>query len=190
MNYCVILVYCVLDRKTKSMLFSSYCLDAYGSQMWPFYDKSINNYFTAWRKTIRKIWRLPNLTHCRFLHTVNDSLSIDIMLEKRCLKFVWSCLNSSNCIVKGIANNSIVQSSSVFGENYRFLSNKYNIWPSYWKKPFNCILKCVDNYVCVHLVHFNEAIMIRDLCLNIDSGNFTVSTCEEMCHLIEYLCTI
>ena len=31
-----------LCRNIKSQLLSSYCLDAYGSQLWHFYDKSVN----------------------------------------------------------------------------------------------------------------------------------------------------
>ena len=48
-----------------------------------FYDKSVK---------IRKLWVLPNATHCKYLHTINNSLPIDLMLEKRCLKFIWSVL--------------------------------------------------------------------------------------------------
>ena len=32
--------------------------------------------------------------------------------------------------------------------------------------------------------------MVRELCIAIDGNRFTVFTTEEMCHLVEYLCTI
>ena len=32
--------------------------------------------------------------------------------------------------------------------------------------------------------------MVRELCIAIDENRFTVFTAEEMCHLVEYLCTI
>ena len=38
-------------------------------------------YYTAWRKVVRKAWCLPFTTHCRFLHTINNSLPIDVQLE-------------------------------------------------------------------------------------------------------------
>ena len=101
-----------------------------------FFDKSVCQFFTAWRKTIRKLWRIPPKTHCRFLHTVNNSLPIDIALEKRCLKFLWSCMNSNNDVVKSVSLSSISNSYSTFGENYRYLSYKYNICPYAWNKPF------------------------------------------------------
>ena len=74
-----------LYRNIKSQLLSSYSLDAYGSQLWPFYDKSVKSFYVAWRRTIRKLWVLPNTTHCKYLHTINNSSPINFMLEKRCL---------------------------------------------------------------------------------------------------------
>jgi len=178
-----------LTRDTKSKLLSSYCLDAYGSQLWPFFDKSVCQFFTAWRKTIRKLWCLPHTTHCRFLHTINNSLPIDIALEKRCLKFLWSCMNSNNDIVKSVSLSSMGNSYSTFGENYRYLSHKYNICPYAWNKPFYCVVNKLYTFVD-RLPVCQEAIMIRDLCIEYDDGFFDILDSEQMCHLIEYLCTI
>ena len=123
-----------LYRNIKSQLLSIYCLDAYGSQLWSFYDKSVKSFYITWRRTIRKLWVLPNTTHCKYLHTITNSLPIDLMLEKRCLKFIWSCINSNNTIVKSVSSSVIMESYSSLGENYRFLSDKYDIWPINWTK--------------------------------------------------------
>ena len=47
-----------------------------------FFNNSVKLYYTAWRKLIRKAWCFPFTTHCRFLHTINNSLPIDVQLEK------------------------------------------------------------------------------------------------------------
>ena len=73
-------------------------------------DKSVNYFYGGWRLTIRKLWALPNTTHCKYLHTINNSLSIDLVLEKRCLKFIWSCINSNNTIVKSVSSSAIMYS--------------------------------------------------------------------------------
>ena len=52
---------------------------------------------------------LPNTTHCKYLHTINNSLPIDLMLEKRCLKFIWACMNSNNTIVKSVSSSAIIR---------------------------------------------------------------------------------
>ena len=64
------------------------------------------------------------------------------MLEKRCLKFIWSCINSTNTIVKSVSSS--ISSYSSLGENYRFLSDKYVIWPINWTKSFQLF---VDNFM-------------------------------------------
>ena len=155
-----------------------------------FFNNSVKLYYTAWRKVIRKAWCLPFTTHCRFLHTINNSLPIDVQLEKICLKFLHSCLNSSNEVVKSISLSSIQQSFSTFGENYRYLCHKYKIMPYMFRSDFPIIIKQIHLYVDDHHGPHHEAVMVRELCIAIDENRFTVFTAEEMCHLVEYLCTI
>ena len=72
-------------------------------------------------------YRLCPIQHIVNLHTINNSLTFDFMLEKRCLKFIWSCINSNNTIVKSVSSSAIMYSYSSLGENYRFLSDKCDI---------------------------------------------------------------
>ena len=180
----------IATRDVKSKLLSIHCMDAYGSQLWPFYDKSVLKYYVAWRKTIRKLWRLPYKTHCRFLHTINDCLPIDVLLEKRCLKFIVSCLQTSNKIVSSITLSSIKHEYSVIGENYRYLSYKYNILPNDWSNEFTIILKNFFSSVERIYANYPEAIFIRDICMQIDNDELEILSAEEMSQLVEYLCTI
>ena len=178
-----------LYRNIKSQLLSSYCLDAYGSQLWPFYDKSVKLFYVAWRRAIRKLWALPNTTHCKYLHTINNSLPIDLMLEKRCLKFIWYCINSNNTIVKSVSSSAIMYSYSSLGENYRFLSDKYGIWPINWTKSFSIVLRKFYDYVDKHVYSANEATLIRDLCIKLDSGDFSFFNIDELNEMVVLLCT-
>ena len=65
-------------------------------------NKILSSY-VAWRKTIRRLWELPNTTHCSLLQSINDCIPIEIILEQRCAKFIWLSLNSTNTIIKTIA---------------------------------------------------------------------------------------
>ena len=40
------------------------------------------------------------VTHCSLLPFINDCIPIEIILEQRCAKFIWSSLNSTNTIIK------------------------------------------------------------------------------------------
>ena len=48
-------------------------------------------------------------------------------MEKRCAKFIWSCFNSHNLIVRNISMAAKISSFSDFDDNYRYLSYKYGI---------------------------------------------------------------
>ena len=84
----------------KSKLLATYCLDLYGSQLWNYSSIDVQSFYVAWRKTIRRLWKLPNTTHCSLLPSINDCIPIEIILEQRCAKFIWSSLNSTNTFVK------------------------------------------------------------------------------------------
>ena len=57
-------------------------------------DKRIEKYYVAWRKAMRKVWKLSNLTHCNLLPVITNCLPLNIILEKRLLKFIWSIINT------------------------------------------------------------------------------------------------
>ncbi len=177
---------------TKSRLLSTYCLDLYGSTLWNYCKSDVDYFYVAWRKTIRRLWKLPNTTHCNLLPSINDSLPIEITLEKRCIKFIWSSLNSKNSIVKNIALSAISSSFSTFGDNYRYLSYKYNIGRNLWMSSLTKLLDRFELYVSKQCVNYvtPDGTFIRELCLIRDDESKHGLTCNEMSMLIEYLCTI
>ena len=144
-------------------------------------------FYVAWRKTIRRIWKLINTTHCSLLPSINDCISIDIVLEQRCAKFIWSYLISCNAIIKITALSAISSCGSTFGDNYRYLSYKYNIGSHVWMQSLNKVIKCISLYVSTleNLLHSAYFTIMRDLCLARD--NYYQSTPIVM--LIECLCT-
>ena len=59
----------------------------------------------------------------------HNSVLINLMLEKHRLKFIWSCINSNNTIVKSVSSSAIMYSYSSLREKYRFLSDNNDLWP-------------------------------------------------------------
>ena len=73
-----------LYRNIKSQLLSSYCLDAYGSQLWPLYDKSENFFLMS-----HGDGPLENYGLCPIQHIVNISIQLTIHCQFiLCLKNV------------------------------------------------------------------------------------------------------
>ena len=90
----------MLSCYIKSKLFTTFCTGAYGCHLWNFESRECIICMSLGGKVVRKLWRLPYITHCNLLHTSNNSLPIQISLKKRGVKSTWSCLNSDNCVVK------------------------------------------------------------------------------------------
>ena len=105
------------------------------------------------------------------LPSINDCISIDIVLARRCAKFIWSCLNSYNTIIKTTVLSAISSGCSTLGDNYRYLSYKYNIGPHIWMLSLNEVIKCISLYISTNenLLHSVHGTIVRDFCLARDN---------------------
>ena len=89
---------------------------------------------------------------------------------------------------------SVLLLLSTLDQLYQLLSTtdidwyKHNICPYAW----NTLLYYVDNilYTFVDSLPVYQEAMIRDLCIEHDDGYFDILDSEQMCHLIENVCTI
>ena len=99
-------------------MISTYCLDAYRSQLWDYEDKRIKKYYVAWRK-VRKIL----------------------------LIFIWSIINSVNLIVNDIFKLALNNRRYVLGKNFRYLALKYKIKCSSWYNNWSYISSCISDVV-------------------------------------------
>ena len=132
-------------------------------------------------------------THCNLLPSINKSLSIEFLMEKRCAKFIWSCFTSHNLglIVRNISLAGKISSFSDFGDNYRYLSYKYGIGIHVWHLPLRKLYKCFDLYLLNHHNTIANGVCIRDLCL-LRENNFVDDqdlTSTELTYMIDLLCT-
>ena len=71
-----------IPSDVKSKLMDTYCLDLYGSQLWKYSKNDVNAFYIAWRKVVRRIWKIPSTTHCNLLPAINKSLPIEFLMEK------------------------------------------------------------------------------------------------------------
>ena len=132
---------------TLSVLYNSYCMNVYGSQLWCFNDyKSVERFYIAWRKTIRRIWRIDKRTHNVLTNLINGCLPINLMLEKRCIKFIWNFFNSTHELHKTVAINCFYNQGSTLAENIRYLMYKYNILIDDWHRPLSYLVRKVYLY--------------------------------------------
>ena len=98
-------------------------MDLYIYIMWfmKLWFKLCLNFLYARRKVILTIWKLPLIP---LLNGINDTLNTDVMLERRCIKFIWTLLHYLNIIVKSVLRSAIRNGYSAFDENFRYHSYK------------------------------------------------------------------
>ena len=63
------------------------------------------------------------------------------------------------------------------------------IWPINWNKSFSIVLRKFYDYVDKHVYSANEATLIRDLCIKLDSGDFSFFNIDELNEMVVLLCT-
>jgi hypothetical protein len=108
-----------VDCSTKTILVKSYCTSFYGAEIWDLCHSGIEVVCIAWRKGIRRIWRLPNTTHSALIPELCGTMPLVDLFYKRMLNLVYRCLNSQSSLVKFVARFGILSGrmDSVVGRN-------------------------------------------------------------------------
>ena len=93
---CMILAdFSFTDSNTLSRLFNTYCTNIYGSPLWKHFDrKLLEPFYIAWRKCIRRVWKIPFTSHNVLLPYIHNTIAFNVILEKRCIKLLWTLFNS------------------------------------------------------------------------------------------------
>ena len=99
----------------------------------------------------RNIIAIYYLYHCNLLPVITNCLPLNIILEKRLLKFIWSIINSENRIVNNVFKFALNNRRSVLGKNFRYLAFKYKIKCSYWYKNWSYINSCISDFVIIKM---------------------------------------
>ena len=83
-----------LDAEVRHKLFKSYCSSIFGCELWRLNDININQFCTAWRTGLRRVWKIPNTAHSDLVHMMGDELPIFDEIRRRSLLFIHKCFFS------------------------------------------------------------------------------------------------
>ena len=75
-------------------------MSLYGSVLWDFESREVLQFYTEWRKAIRRLFNLPRRTHRRYLYLICYDPPIDVQLYKRFNQLIHTMQNSDNDCVK------------------------------------------------------------------------------------------
>ena len=145
--YCLLSDFLFSECSTLSHLFNTYCMNIYGSPLWKYYDKKLLElFYVAWRKSMRWVWNILNVTHNNLLPYIHNCHPIEVILEKRCIKFVWSLFNSNYALYSNILRLILQNGNSTMGENVLYLMQKYGIVNSDWSQNINILYSKNESY--------------------------------------------
>ena len=188
-----------LKSSTKLHLFNSYCTSFFGSELWDFNSSSIETLSIAWRKALRRIWSLPNMTHGYLLPLVSSCLPLFDMLCLRYLSFVSSCMFHESELIKNITKYSIVFGGmkSPLCKNFTLCKERYSLFitdlshPSLLKNKVFYYIKTTNSETQNSLgCLLRELLLIREQTFELTGGTYCsdgLLSTEEIDCIIHYI---
>lgn len=174
----------------KYELYKIFALCLYGSPLWDFSHKDVSVCYTAWRKCMRRIWDLPNRTHCDLLHVIADDLPIEVQLHKRFMHFMHGVLNSKNYCVRLSGRLALNGSRSTACNSLTYISDRYSFCKyDVTKFRWGHFVSIMNKYEATRPVDYVTAGAISDLVYLRDKRSIPGFSNHEVNELLDYLCT-
>ena len=153
------------ESSTISYLFNTYCMSMYSRNLCRLNNgRNLIPLYTAWRKSIRHVWRLDRKTHNNVLHYINNCLPIEIIFERRCIKFIHNIISSEHSLHSRISLYSLYNCNIVLGENIllHYFMYQYNMSH---RSLYN-----VNKFIYSSVSKYGNTLTIRYVCIDRDSG--------------------
>jgi hypothetical protein len=182
-----------VSSHVRNSLFQQYCLSLYGSNSCMLNHSSICDISVAWRKAIRRVWKLPYMTHSNLLPHISKQLPVNYLMYKRFSKFFLKGLQHKNKSVNGVFRSSMFYSSRL-SNNFRYIASHCNKGISTFCKMsvIDC-LKTIDETfeLSSHDGIIRVAQQIRELCFKRDCRTIDewVLDKNEIIEILSMLCT-
>jgi len=97
-----------LNADVRHKLFKSYGSSIFDCELWRLNDININQFCTAWRTGLRRVWKIPNTAHSDLVHMMSDKLPIFDEICRRSLLFIHKCFFHSSNLVKFVARYGVM----------------------------------------------------------------------------------
>jgi hypothetical protein len=182
-----------VSSNVRNNLFQQYCMSLYGSNACMLSHSDANNVNVAWRKAIRRVWKLPYKTHCALVPHIAKSLPVKFVMCKRFSKHFLAGINHKNKSVCAVFRSSMYYSSRL-SNNFRFIAQICKI--GFWKMAKMQKGACVNTIEKVFECSSQEsdirvAAQIRELCIKRDCNlldEWVLDRCD-INFILSELCT-
>lgn len=169
-----------IDPYYTCKLFKQYCCSFYGAPLWSF--QFHGDICIAWRKALRKLWRLHPQTHGNILSIISNCIPLEISLYKRFSNFAIKIMENKCKLVKSISNITRHNPLSIFSQNCLVIERLYGSPESCVKGARSLWEISIPDIVKVNAGCATELIAIRDGHLNCDiEKELITSILEDIC---------
>ena len=115
-----------VDKNVSSRVFMSRCCHLFGSQAWQLDSQCIKSFSTTWRKTIRKLWCLPNTTRSNIVPYLVGAPPLEEQLFRRVAKMYNAIRQGFNSKLLLLLDISVCSSKmGIMGVNTKLISCKW-----------------------------------------------------------------
>ena len=115
-----------LNPRLVIKLLSIYSTALYGSCLWQLASEEHQKLTRSWNTAVKIIWDLPNSTHTRFVEPLSPVPHLEGVLMSRFIGFVENLTKSKKGFLRMIFNICSADLRSLFGQNLKFLQQKYS----------------------------------------------------------------
>ena len=128
----------------------------------------VKGFHKTWNRCVRRILKVPNLTHTRFLSFMMQCKNSEEQICNRFTAMVRTMNNSSNVKVRCIAERGINTKNTIIGQNISYIKSKtglsfYSIIFGKQKLCFNtydvqdyCTLAAINELTSLNVNIYNE----------------------------------
>ena len=181
--------FCSFEVRRK--LFMFFCTSFYGICLLDLQSREFENFFTAWRKAIRKVFKVPARTHSCLLPGIAECLPIKEQTCERLIRFAKSCLSESNPCVVLLMDIALHDSGSFMSNCLNYIECNFRICKTdvlsqslsnFKRKMLNFYYKSIDVNI------LQTSTFIIDTLHEIDC-NDTILNQSDLQDILFYLCT-
>ena len=98
-------------------IFNSQCCHFYGAQAWLLSDPAVSRFHTLYNRCLRRVCRLPAMTHTRYLPAFSNRPNSLMQIANRSMKLVRSLTSTVNETIDSIAQFILFRSDSILSRN-------------------------------------------------------------------------
>ncbi len=152
-------------------LFKQYCCSFYGAPLWLLSSQGVSDACIAWRKALRKIWKLSPMTHCDVVALEVESKPLEVSLRQRFCKFSTGIDKYGLDVLKTVVNVARSNPFSVYCNNYVEISGMYDDLNVCYNMIMNNWCNCISEELRSNVSVLRDMIDIRD----------GVKECDSLC---------